>query len=160
MYPEQTVITGRPTEVSGGINNLQRLPEGTPVRLWTGSIKEGSLTLDSASTSLKVDEDSPFRYLRFRFKGANQQVFDWYPLNAGTVALREVDITAAESDTNLRIREMTLLFNPSTQVFTVERNVIEAILYDKSEDKMVVTKTIDDSTSVARIELTQIWGVI
>lgn len=159
LYPEQTVLTGRPTEVSGGINNLQRLPEGTPIRLWSGSVTSGSLTLDSNAHNVKVSEDSPFRYLRFRFKGANQQVFDWYPTNDGVPCLREIDITNAESDSNIRIREMRLSFNVSSQTFTVDSNFFEQILSDVSEGTIKITKH-KDNTTADLIELTQIWGVI
>ena len=154
LYPEQTVITGRPTDVSGGLNNLQRLPEGTPVRLWTGSKTSGDIVLKSAVTRLVMDEDAPFRYLRFRFKGANQQVFDWYPSNAGTVALREVDITEAVEDSNLKIREMRIVFDKATQTFTIQTNKMEQFLWDFSENKLVVTKDVDG------IEVTQIWGIV
>lgn len=154
MYPKQTVITGRPTDVSGGLNNLQRLPEGTPVRLWSGSATAGEIVLNSGVTRLFVDEDGPFRYLRFRFKGANQQVFDWYPANAGVVALREVDITDAESDSNMRIREARLTFRYEDQLFVIDTNKREGFLWDVSEGKLVVTKDAGDIT------VTDIWGII
>lgn len=156
LYPEQTVITGRPTDVSGGLNNLQRLPEGTPVRLWTGSAKEGSITLN-VPERLAVNEDGPFRYLRFRFKGANQQVFDWYPLNAGTVALRETDITDAVEDTTFRVREMRLTYNHSTKTFTIQSNLVEEIKQDVSEKTITITK---NPANIEGIEISQIWGVV
>lgn len=159
LYPEQTNITGRPTDVSGGLNNLQRLPEGTPVRLWAGSAYTGTIKLDSAAHKVVVDEDSPFRYLRFRFKGANQNVFDWYPQNTGVVCMREVDITAAAEDSNLRIREARLSFNPTAQTFTIDSNFADEIKYDKSEDKITFTKY-TDNTIIDMIEITQIWGVV
>jgi len=159
LYPEQTVLTGRPTEVSGGVNNLQRLPEGTPVKLWEGSASAGSITLDSKSHGLSFDEDSPFRYIRFRFKGANQQVFDWYPTNSGVPCLREVDITNAENDSNIRIREMRLSFSAGSQIFTIDSNFFEQILYDQSENTIKITKHKDSSTADL-IELTHIWGII
>ena len=173
LYPEQTVLTGRPTEVSGGINNLQRLPEGTPVRLWEGSIKEGTLTLDSKAHGLLIDEDGPFRYLRFRFKGANQQVFDWYPTNTGVPCLREVDITDAKEDTTIRIREMRLSFNVTAQTFSVTSSTAEEIFKDTSKSTVVkdvngvdtpitsiaINKYVDNS-KFELIELTQIWGII
>lgn len=159
LYPEQTVLTGRPTEVSGGVNNLQRLPEGCPVRLWTGSASSGSFKLDSASHGLEIDENSPFRYLRFRFKGANQGVFDWYPQNNGVVCIREVDVTDAASDSNLRVREARLSFDVSSQTFTITSNFAEGFLWDASEGKMVVTKY-KDSSVIELIEITQVWGVV
>lgn len=159
LYPKQTNITGRPTDVSGGLNNLQRLPEGTPVRLWTGSAKSGTIPLTSAGHNLEIDENSPFRYLRFRFKGANQNVFDWYPQNTGVVCMREVDITAAAEDSNLRIREARLSFDVNAQTFTIDSNFAEEVKYDKSEDKITFTKY-NDSTVIDQIEITQIWGVV
>lgn len=159
LYPEQTVLTGRPTEVSGGTNNLQRLPEGTPVRLWDGAIQTGTLTLDSKGHGLTLDEDSPFRYLRFRFKGANQQVFDWYPANTGVPCLREVDITDAVEDSTIRIREMRLSFNKDAQTFSVTSNQAEEIKHDAGEKTITVTK-IKESGTIDLIELTQIWGII
>lgn len=159
LYPEQTVITGRPTDVSGGVNNLQRLPEGTPVRLWDGSLQSGTLTLDSSSHNLIIDEDAPFRYLRFRFKGANQQVFDWYPANTGVPCLREVDITDAVEDSTIRVREMRLSFNVNAQTFTVTSNSAEEIFKDASENTIAITKYKDNS-KFDLIELTQIWGII
>lgn len=159
LYPGQTVLTGRPTEVSGGVNNLQRLPEGTPVRLWEGSLINGSITLDSKAHNVILDEDSPFRYIRFRFKGANQQVFDWYPSNNGVPCLREVDITDAQNDSNIRIREMRLSFNVPAQTFTVDSNFFEQILSDVSEGTITITKH-RDATTASLIELSQIWGII
>ena len=156
LYPEQTVITGRPTDVSGGFNNLQRLAEGTPVRLWVGAVKTGTLTLQ-VPARLTVNEDGPFRYLRFRFKGANQQVFDWYPLNSGTVALREVDVTDAVEDTTFRVREMRLTYSHSTKTFTIQSNLIEEIKHDFSEGKITMTK---NPEGIEGIELNQIWGVV
>ena len=158
LYPEQTELTGRPTEVSGGLNNLQRLPEGTPVRLWVGSVKSGSIKLQTP-TRLVVDEDGPFRYLRFRFKGANQQVFDWYPLDNGVVALRETDITDAVEDTTIRIREARLTFDKATQTFIIEKNFTEQIKQDFSENTISITKDNTEALAPA-IEITQIWGVV
>lgn len=157
LYPEQTVLTGRPTDVSGGLNNLQRLPEGTPVKLWEGSIMDGTITLATNTTRLKIDEDGPFRYLKFKFDGANACVFDWFPTNGGTVALREFDITAAVEDTNVRFRETRLLFNESSQTFSIESCIIEEIKYDKSEDKIIITKT---PNNVDCIKVRSIWGII
>lgn len=158
LYPNQTVQTGRPTDVSGGLNNMQRLPEGTPVRLWKGSAKDGSLTLQ-VPTRMGVNEDEPFRTLKFYFKGANQQIFEWKPSNAGTVALREVDITEAVEDTTIRIREARLTYNPTTKTFTFGSNQIQEIKHDFSEDKISFTK--DKTGALAElIELTEIWGVI
>lgn len=159
LYPDQTVITGRPTDVSGGLNNLQRLPEGTPVRLWTGAVKTGRILLKSASHGINVDENGPFRYLRFRFKGANQGVFDWYPENNGVVCIREVDITAAEEDSNLRIREARLTFNKDYQYFTIDSNFADEFKNDASENKIIVTKYTDSSV-IDMIEIEQIWGII
>lgn len=156
LYPGQTVQTGRPTDVSGGLNNLQRLPEGTPVRLWEGSVTSGSFTL-KVPGRLAVNEDGPFRYLRFRFKGANQQVFDWYPLNTGTVALREVDITDAVEDTTFRVREMRLVYNHSSKTFTIQTNLVEEIKQDVSEKTITITK---NPSGIDGIELTQVWGVV
>jgi len=161
LYPEQTVITGRPTDVSGGVNNLQRLPEGTPVRLWEGSVKApGTITLNSFAHGITVTEDAPFRYLRFRFKGANQGVFDWYPADNGVVAIRETDITDAETNTTLRVREMRLTFDQAAQVFTINSNITETFLHTASTGVITVTKTDHTSTTLDPIVLTQIWGVI
>lgn len=157
IYPEQTVITGRPTDVSGGLNNLQRLPEGTPVKLWEGSQMDGTITLLTAGTRLKMDEDGPFRYLKFKFDGANACVFDWFPTNGGTVALREFDVTAAVEDSNIRYRETRLLFNQSAQTFSIESCIIEEIKYDVSENKITVTKT---PSGVDCIKVRSIWGII
>lgn len=159
LYPEQTVITGRPTDVSGGLNNLQRLPEGTPVRLWRGEAETGTITLESAAHGLTISEDSPFRYLRFRFTGANQGVFDWYPVNNGVVAIRETDVTAAAEDSNFRIREARLTFNAATQTFTIASNFADGFLYDKPDGTWKVTKY-TDSSEIELIRITQIWGVI
>lgn len=157
LYPEQTVLTGRPTEVSGGLNNLQRLPEGTPVKLWSGDQMDGVITLASASTRLKIDEDGPFRYLIFRFDGANAQSFIWFPKNNGVVALREFDLTAAVEDSNIRLRETRLTFNASAQTFTIDSCIIEEIKFDASENKITVTKS---PTGVACNVVTDIYGII
>lgn len=159
LYPGQTVITGRPTDVSGGLNNLQRLPEGTPVRLWTGAEKTGRINLKSLLHGINVDENGPFRYLRFRFKGANQGVFDWYPENNGVVCIREVDITAAAEDSNLRIREARLTFNKTYQYFTIDSNFADEFKNDASENKIIVTKYTDSSV-IDMIEINQIWGIV
>ena len=160
LYPEQTNMTGRPTDVSGGLNNLQRLPEGTPVRLWKGSIssKTGEIKFQVPSR-LKVTEDSPFRYLRFRFKGANQQVFDWYPAKNGVVTLREMDISEATTDSTIRFREMRLSFDETNQKLVITDNKIETIFKDDSENTITITKD-TDSTSLTGIEVTQIWGIV
>lgn len=156
LYPKQTVQTGRPTDVSGGMNNLQRLPEGTPVRLWQGTANSGSITLQVPG-ALAVNEDEPFRTLKFYFKGANQQIFEWKPSNAGTVALREVDITEAVEDTTIRIREARLTYTPSTKTFTFGSNQIQEIKHDFSENLITFGK---NPAGVENIELTEIWGVI
>lgn len=159
LYPEQTNITGRPTDVSGGFNNLQRLPEGTPVRLWSGldfHLPGTERTLN-VPKNLVVTEDGPFRYLRFRFKGANDNVFDWYPVNNGIVALREFDTTAAVEDTTIRFRETRLKFNQSTQSFTYDSSIIEEIKYDKSANTTTITK---NPEGVAGLIVEQIWGIV
>lgn len=159
LYPEQTVLTGRPTDVSGGLNNLQRLPEGTPVRLWTGSARTGDIVLKTKPHNITIDENAPFRYLRFRFAAANQQVFDWYPTNNGVVCLREVDITAAATDSNIRIREMRLTFDKANQTFKIDSSFAEQILNDVSENKIIITK-LTDPVADNLIEVTQIWGIV
>lgn len=157
LYPEQTVQTGRPTDVSGGLNNLQRLPEGTPVKLWEGSQMDGVITLATANTRLKMDADGPFRYLKFKFDGANACVFDWFPTNGGTVALREMDVTAAAQDSTIRHRETRLLFNASNQTFTIESCIIEEIKFDQSENKITITKS---PAGVECNKIRSIWGII
>lgn len=158
LYPGQTVQTGRPTDVSGGMNNLQRLPEGTPVRLWKGTASSGSIKLQVPSR-MGVDEDGPFRTLKFYFKGANQNIFEWKPMNTGTVALREVDITEAVEDTTIRIREARLTYNPATKTFTFGSNQIQQISHDFSEDKITFPK--DKTGEIAElIEISEIWGVV
>ena len=157
LYPEQTVLTGRPTDVSGGLNNMQRLPEGTPVKLWEGSQMDGTITLQTVKTRLKMDADGPFRYLIFKFDGANAQTFIWFPTNGGTVALREMDVTAAAQDSTIRHRETRLLFNGANQTFTVESCIIEEIKFDASENKITVTK---NPAGVDCNKVRAIWGVI
>lgn len=157
LYPEQTVQTGRPTDVSGGLNNLQRLPEGTPVKLWEGNQMDGVITLQTANTRLKMDADGPFRYLKFKFDGANACVFDWFPTNGGTVALREMDVTAAENDSTIRHRETRLLFNGNNQTFTIESCIIEEIKFDQSENKITITK---NPSGVDCNKIRAIWGII
>lgn len=156
LYPEQTVLTGRPTDVSGGLNNLQRLPEGTPVKLWEGSQMDGVITLNKPSR-LVIDEDGPFRYLKFKFDGANACVFDWFPTDGGTVCLREFDVTAAVEDSTTRFRETRLLFNNAAQTFSIESCIIEEIKFDKSENKITITK---NPASVDCIKVRTIWGII
>lgn len=158
MYPGQTVITGRPTDVSGGLNNMQRLPEGTPVRLWAGVVNSGSVKLNVPSR-MDVNEDKPFRTLKFYFKGANQQIFEWKPMDTGTVALREIDITEAVEDTTIRIREARLTYSPSTKTFTFESNQLQEVKHDFSEDKITFTKD-KVGTLASLIELTEIWGIV
>lgn len=157
LYPEQTVQTGRPTDVSGGLNNLQRLPEGTPVKLWEGNQMDGVITLNTANTRLKMDGDGPFRYLKFKFDGANACVFDWFPTNGGTVALREMDVTAAAQDSTIRHRETRLLFNEKNQTFTIESCIIEEIKFDQSENKITITKS---PAGVDCNKIRSIWGII
>lgn len=158
LYPGQTVLTGRPTDVSGGFNNLQRLPEGTPVRLWKGQASGGDIVLQIPQ-KMGVDEDGPFRTIKFYFKGANQNIFEWKMMNTGTVALRETDITEAVSDTTVRIREARLTYNKSNKTFTFGSNQIQQIFHDASEDKITFTKdTVGDLASL--IEISEIWGIV
>lgn len=156
LYPGQTVQTGRPTDVSGGVNNLQRLPEGTPVRLWKGSANTGSITLQ-VPNALNVNENEPFRTLKFYFKGANQQIFEYKPSDAGTVCLREIDITEAVEDTTIRIREARLLYNKTTKTYSFQSNQIQELKHDFSEDKITFSK---NPASVEPIEISEIWGII
>ena len=157
LYPEQTVLTGRPTDVSGGLNNIQRLPEGTHVRLWKGDLMEGTITLATAKTRLKIDEDGPFRYLIFKFYGANDQTFIWYPVNNGVVALRETDVTAAVTDSTIRNRETRLIFNQNNQTFAIDSCIIEEIKMDVSENLITITKKPE---GVDCIKVRDIWGII
>lgn len=157
LFPEQTVLTGRPTDVSGGLDNLQRLPEGTPVKLWQGDQGTGSITLNTASTRLQMTEDTPFRYILFEFDGANSQTFIWFPKNGGTVCLRETDITAAQEDSTWRVREMRMLYNANTQTFTIESNLIEEIKHDKSAKTITMTK---NPEGIGGINIRSIWGIV
>lgn len=157
LYPEQEVLTGRPTDVSGGLNNLQRLPEGTPVKLWQGESMDADIVLKTAETRLKVTEDGPFRYLKFEFDGANAQVFDWFPKNNGVVALRETDVTAATSDSTIRHRETRLIFDATTQTFIVDSCIIEEIKLDASENLITITKNPD---GIDCNKIKSIWGII
>ena len=157
LYPEQTELTGRPTEVSGGLNNLQRLPEGTPVKLWQGNQMDGSILLHTWNTRLQIDEDGPFRYLIFEFDGANAQTFIWFPKNNGVVALREMDVTAAVSDSTIRHRETRLIFNAATQTFNIDSCIIEEIKLDASENTITITK---NPSGVDCNKIRTIWGVI
>lgn len=157
LYPEQTVLTGRPTDVSGGLNNLQRLPEGTPIKLWQGNVMEGVITLNTIATRLRMDEDGPFRYLKFEFDGANAQVFDWFPKNNGVVCLRETDVTAAVSDSTIRHRETRLIFNATAQTFTIDSCIIEEIKLDASENTITITK---NPAGIDCNKIKSIWGII
>lgn len=157
LYPGQTVQTGRPTDVSGGLNNLQRLPEGTPVKLWEGSQMEGEILLHTASTRLKIDADGPFRYLIFKFDGANACTFIWFPTNGGTVALRETDVTAAENDSTIRHRETRLVFDEVNQKFDIVACHIEEIKLDQSENTITITK---NPEGIACNKIRTIWGVV
>lgn len=136
---------------------MQRLPEGTHVKLWQGNQMEGDIVLQSATTRLKMDEDGPFRYLIFEFDGANAQTFIWYPKNNGVVALRETDVTAAVSDSTIRHRETRLIFNASSQTFVNDSCIIEEIKLDASEDKITITK---NPAGVDCNKIRAIWGVI
>ena len=156
LYPNQTVQTGRPTDVSGGMNNLQRLPEGTPVRLWQGSAKDGSITLQ-VPAALLVNEDEPFRTLKFYYKGANQNIFEWKLVNTGTVCLREIDITEAVEDTTIRIREARLTYNHITKTFTFNSNQVQGIFNDISENVITFPK---NPEGIEPIEISEIWGII
>ena len=157
IYPEQTNQTGRPTDVSGGLNNLQRLPEGTPIKLWEGSQMDGEIILHTSITRLRMDADSPFRYLKFKFDGANACVVDWFPTNGGTVALREFDVTAAANDSTIRHRETRLLFNEVEQKFTIASCIIEEIKFDSKENKITITK---NPEGVECNKIRSIWGII
>lgn len=157
LYPEQTVQTGRPTDVSGGLNNMQRLPEGTPVKLWQGTQSEGTITLMTKNTRLQIDEDGPFRYLLFEYDGANAQTFIWFPKNNGVVALRETDVTAAENDSTIRVRESRLVFNATKQEFVIDSQIIEEIKFDQSEDKIIISK---NPAGVEGNKIRSIWGIV
>lgn len=159
LYPEQTVLTGRPTDVSGGLDNLQRLPEGTHVKLWEGNVSSGEIILSSTQTRLQVDEDGPFRYLIFEFDGANAQTMIWYPKNNGVVALRETDVTAAVSDSTIRHRETRLIFNTGLQKFIIDSAFIEEIKFDVSENKLTINK-LPTTGEVSAIAVRSIWGII
>lgn len=157
LYPEQTELTGRPTDVSGGLNNLQRLPEGTPVKLWQGDQNSGVITLHSVTTRLRMDEDGPFRYIKINFDGANACVCDWFPKNNGVVCLREFDVTNATSDSNIRFRELRMTFNASAQTFTIENNYVEQLMNDASENTLTLTK---NPEGIAGISVRSIWGIV
>ena len=157
LYPEQTELTGRPTEVSGGLNNLQRLPEGTPVKLWQGDQMDGDIQLNTSDTRLQIDEDGPFRYLIFEFDGANAQSFIWFPKDSGVVALRETDVTAAANDSTIRHRETRLIFYTASQTFSIDSCIIEEIKLDASENTITIIKN-PEGVSCNRIR--SIWGVI
>lgn len=157
LYPEQTVQTGRPTDVSGGLNNLHRLPEGTHVKLWQGTQSEGTIKLLTADTRLQLDEDGPFRYLIFEYDGANANTYIWFPKNNGVPILREFDITAAATDSNIRLRELRATFDVTKQEFTIESNLVEQLLSDVSEGTLVMTKSPE---GIAGIKIRSIWGVV
>ena len=157
LYPEQTVLTGRPTDVSGGLNNLQRLPEGTPVKLWEGSVMDQDITLATANTRLKIDENGPFRYILFKFDGANACTFIWFPTNGGTVALRETDVTNAVSNSTIRHRETRLQFDENTQTFKMLGCVIEEIQLTASTNTIAITK---NPAGVDCNKIRSIWGIV
>ena len=157
LYPEQTEQTGRPTDVSGGLNNLHRLPEGTPVKLWQGEQSSGVVRLLTSDTRLQLDEDGPFRYLIFEYDGANANSCIWWPKNNGVPILREFDITAATEDSNLRFREMRLTFDVAKQEFTIASNLVEQLLSDVSAKTLALTKSPE---GLAGIKIRSIWGII
>lgn len=157
LYPEQTNITGRPTDLSGGLNNLHRLPEGTPIKLWQGTASEGVIGLWTKETRLQIDEDGPFRFIKFEFEGANSCTFDWFVKNNGVVTLREFDITAATTDSNVRFRELRMTFSATNQSFTIESNLVEELKSDVSEGTLAMTKS---PTGIDGIRVKSIWGII
>lgn len=118
---------------------------------------EGVITLATAGTSLQMDEDGPFRYLKIKFDGANANVVDWYPTNGGTIALREFDVTAAEQDSTIRHRETRLVFDVATQSFNIASCIIEEIKFDASENKISITK---NPEGIDCNKVRSIWGVI
>lgn len=153
LYPNQTAPAGRTSDVSGGLNRIHRIQEGTNIKLFEGNIAKGSFTLNM----LPNTGVGSFRYLVFFIYGSNYKTIQM--LRTGTTyVLREHNLGNSVSDTNLYFREMRLDLNVNEKSFTIVNNICQRIQF--TADGVTTHKEVDNFSLYTPIYIREIWGVV
>lgn len=153
VYPNQTVPAGRTSDISGGLNRMHRLQEGTHVKLYTGNVNSGSFTLNLLPNTTV----GSFRYLVFFVYGANYKTIQM--LRTGTTyVLREFDISNGTSK-NVHLRELQLELQANERTFNIVYNMVER--FKPNEDgTLTVEKEVDSFTNFNPLYIREVWGII
>ena len=153
LYKGVTGVTLRPTDVEGGINTLQRLPDGTEVCVWRGSAFNGRM-----SCIPKITRNA-FRYYKVVCVGHNQFTSNWF--KGGNCKVTEFNADDIRTSFNLDFKEAILSYDLDTNSFNFESNVTHK-MYINAEGTLTHAKA--DNTvnpeGLELIEVTQIWGIV
>lgn len=152
MYPEATANNMRPTDVEGGINALQRLPDGTEVCVWRGQATSGTLKCHPKITR------NAFRYYKIVGTGANQFTSNWF--KGGRCKVTEINPDDTLQTYNLDFKECLLEYDLETNSFTIVSNITHK-LFVYADGKIEHSKgdnVTDNGLNI--IYISQIWGIV
>lgn len=132
-----------------GVENLNRAPAGTMVRLYGYGNHDGIKPID-LRRFIPCDV-SAFKYLKIRWFGFNVGVTDWF--KTGKLTLREFNLSDAGTGA-LQQTEMQMVLSDAG-ILSVEQN----IMLTRHADGAISISTVPGSTS-GHIVITEIWGVV
>lgn len=154
IYPNQTVPAGRTSDISGGLNRIHRIQEGTHIKLFEGNAGNGTFTLDL----LPHTDVGSFRYLVFFIYGSNYKTIQM--LRTGTTyVLREHNLGNTAEDTDIYMREMSLELNENERAFTIKHNICQRIKFNE-DGTHYVHKEVNTFNLYTPIYIREIWGVV
>lgn len=153
IYEGVTGSTLRPTDVEGGLNALQRLPDGSEVCVWRGSARSGTLQCQNKITR------NAFRYYKIVGVGHNQFTRDWF--KGGRCKITETNLDDAVGELNIDYKECILEYDLATNSFTFVTNVTQKH-YINAEGTITTAKgsLTNNPNDLTIIEITQIWGIV
>lgn len=154
IYPDQTVPAGRTSDISGGLNRIHRIQEGTNIKLFEGNAGNGTFRLNL----LPNTDVGSFRWLVFFIYGSNYKTIQM--LRTGTTyVLREHNLGNGINDTDIYVREMSLELQPDEKSFTIKHNLCQRIKFNE-DGTHYVHKEVDSFNLYTPIYIREIWGII
>lgn len=153
IYEGASGSTLRPTDVEGGLNALQRLPDGSEVCVWRGSAKSGTLKCQNKITR------NAFRSYKIVAVGHNQFTSEWF--KGGRCKVTEFNLDDAVGELNIDYKECIMEYDLETNSFTIVTNVTQK-QYINAEGVITTAKgTLSNNPNdLSIIEITQIWGIV
>lgn len=154
MYPDVEGNSLRPSDIEGGINHLERLPDGTQVCLFRGNANNGYIPIVSSKIQLTA-----FRSIKVVAVGTNQFTTDWF--RGGLCRISETNLVDAVDSSQLYYREMMLEWDADNSRFKVLNNLTQRQYVDTDGTvKWLKEEISQGNTTQEFLYISQIWGIV